>query len=1372
MSTAIAEPIPPQHSPQSDRDSAVLAPQVEADGPDQELEEAPAQEEALTGHLAEPAMEAAPTAMSPMNGVVPALAPMEGNPETAQEEEIAPAEEAPAELEAAAGDEGAPPAEGSGGEGSEGAPTEGGEGLGEGAAAIDVALPTGNTQEYTQSLMSQKPSGFLQGMKQADQDVQSAFDSERSTLQDSLPEVEQPTGLPTISERAKEAAATQSEQAAQELQQNNGEVPVSDPEGKKEGHQIEENVEQAPSSVLDTIKNFFNFSFFGDNDSGKSQVQQGITQLPTSDNVETDPGVAPEVDMTGQANPAQNQQNLETSDASVAEEQAANKAESQLYKGEDDIYPEMELEMLRPTVELTEVEAAPSLEDELPPASQEVMDSFDTSMQSAMDEQIAPEKEKQEAEFEKMQADQEAERLATDVKIEEETTNVRAQQETAQQQAQADVAAHRESWQAENEAVRQEYANQSEAEKARIDQEIDTKVQETDAEIATEYENARTEADSEVASTEAEAERQRAEAEKQSNEKSWWDRAMDAVSDFFDALKEGLNKLFDGLRSLVKGIIEAAKKLANKLIDFARDAIVGMIKAFGEVLKRLANIALAAFPELRDKFNAMIDSAVELAKEAVNALAEGLKKAVSALLDVLGAVLDAILAAYQAYYNLLLDALKFITVGLMKVLQFLWNLVEGAWYAPGEFLGALAKEALGGDPSEPLPNFEVPEGQEDQWAAAMGLPEGETEMVDEQVSEQIPDEMMSLFTKDELADSDVVLEPDPAIEMDPELLDQIYDQVPDGGRLDMGGAESDSVTTEEFQASAADASGFDLSAFAGDPVEQGTDAVDQAEASTEEMAGAEGGGSGPDWRNMSDNQKLDHYLAEMLKPNEEAASQEPSPTTEQPTEDLDNTPEVLMTKTGRLSIGERLGFMGKQMLTGIQVLWNKYKVWIITALVTALLIAGAIAFVSGGTALAAAVDIIVKALIIIFGAIAVMKSLGYIWDYVKYAWAGDTKKAGESLASAIAVIIVEFFIDKILIGMGKVFKRIAKSAKAAVKAQLKATKTGRRVLAGALKTRRFAQTTLRRGISRVKNSRLVVNMGGKVGRGIKKLEDLRAAILDRFKFKGTWFEKHGEWLELWAQFNAKVLMIVVSRRGGKTTYSHRPKRGAQGIGRRVSDQQLVVSQNYLDRLDQLKIDYPDKYQEALRDLLAKHQDDAVGLDEMRALVDERVRFPTRKNPAPRYTADEIADFQDIVNSKYTFSDELRDKARQVHDMLRAPAGKPQLGVEKSTVAIARVRKADGTIELFASGNGAKLTGTQRDKLIELGVPESNIFMGPKAKVKVDGDTGTFTKLANHAERSIENNLPQGSQILEWGISWSKGQKNAMCRHCLAHFAGK
>ncbi|MEM6685957.1 MAG: GH-E family nuclease, partial [Bacteroidota bacterium] len=235
-----------------------------------------------------------------------------------------------------------------------------------------------------------------------------------------------------------------------------------------------------------------------------------------------------------------------------------------------------------------------------------------------------------------------------------------------------------------------------------------------------------------------------------------------------------------------------------------------------------------------------------------------------------------------------------------------------------------------------------------------------------------------------------------------------------------------------------------------------------------------------------------------------------------------------ITKTGRLDMATRLAFMGRQMMTGLQVFWNKNKVWIIAALVAALIAAGLIAFFTGGAGLVAAVDIIVKALVIIFGAYAVFQAMGHIWDYVKKAWAGDAVGAGKSLAMAMAVIVMEFLLDKILLGMGKVFKRIIAAAKT--------TRIGQKVMKGVNFVRKGVTRTgnvIKKGVARIKNTRLVVRMRGVVGKGTKKLSNLRQRILQKFKFRRIWLERSGRWIQLWGEFNAKVLLAQDDAQGNR-----------------------------------------------------------------------------------------------------------------------------------------------------------------------------------------------------------------------------------------------
>ncbi len=974
----------------------------------------------------------------------------------------------------------------------------------------EVNIPTENGKVYADGLAAQKPINFAFALKKADSDSQQIQTNERNTLSDSLPEIEQPTGIPIKSAASKVKEETAKQE--QSLKQEKNELADLTPKGKVEGKKIDETNVQPPSSVWEKLKSFFGWGTSGSDDNKKSEIKRGIRNLPTSENVDTAPGKEPQIDLTGQADSNKNQQNVEESDKTVSSDQAKNIAESKIYRGEDDIYPEIDIELLSPDVELSPVQVNTALEEELPPVSSEVGNAFDKHSKAYMDKELSSDMAKQEEAFVKMENDNEKEHALTDEKIATETAKVKTEQEAEQTKAKVEVKLQRSNWQKENEDVKKEFSSKSSKEKKKVDDDIDTKTKETDSKISKEYAKAKKEGDRKVKEANKNAKAKKDKAKRESENKSWWDRAIDAVSSFFDALKDVLNKLFDGLRKLVKGLIEAVKKLANILIDLARDVIIGMIKAFGAVLKGLVNIALAAFPKLRDRFNAVIDKAVDRAVETVNKLAEGLKKIVNFLLDALGAVLDAILAVYQAVFNFLIDAMKFLAVGLIKILRFLWNLVAGAYYAPGKFFGQLAEETIGGNPGEPLKDVEVPLGQEENWAKAMGIGKGQkTQAKGTTLEKNIPAELQQILSKKELSDDDVILEPNPAVEMDPELIANLP-QLPDGQTLELGGAGADSVTTEDFQRSAADATGFALSETSSE------EAVKQSSKEVKQTTGTKKA-SGPDWRSMSDEQKLDHYNAKMLKESENVGGKKPKPGKAKITPKVDNTPQALITKTGRLGPGQRASFMGSQMMTGLKVFWGKNKMWIIAALVVALLAAGLVAFFTGGAGLALAVDIIVKAMIVIFGAYAIYRAMGYIWEYVKKAWAGDAKGAGKALARAMAVIVMEFLIDKILLGMGKVFSRMLKATKA--------TKVGKAIIKGAKVVRKGASKVtkpIKKGIAKIKGSKLVVSMKSTIGKGTKKLSDLRQKILSRFGFKRVWIEKHGKWVEIWGEFNAKMII--------------------------------------------------------------------------------------------------------------------------------------------------------------------------------------------------------------------------------------------------------
>lgn len=998
--------------------------------------------------------------------------------------------------------------------------------------ALPVPEPPINTENSSaliNSVGGLPATSFVMGMRQVGQLSSSVQEAEQQTMMSNLPEIEQPTGLPVLgSSEIPEYTPVSGDIPELEARTGGPENEVSiehesdlAPIPQQTAPNIEEpqDSEEEESSWWDSMTNFLSRQF---------------NSIRTTDpGVNTSAGERPNVDTSGEADPIQNNENQASSNESVLLEQRRADLNSTEYRGEQEIYPDMEREMLSPDITPTALqEREPRDINELT-LTAEVQDAINAEAQSQMDAEVNAEVERNNAEYERYQEESVAEQESANEHIALETENTRAEQETAQNEAQDEVTSQRANWEEENEQVRTEYSSSSEEERQNVDGQIETEIQTTDEQVETQYAEAETEAQRQRTEAEAEAEAERAEAERERENQSRWERLKGAVADFFDALRSAINFIFDQLREAVRFVIEQAKRAVNALIDLARDAIIGLIQAFGEILKGLVSIALAAFPEIRDRVLGLIDAAVNLAVEVVNQLAQALKEIANAILDALGSVLDFILSAYQAIYNAIIDVLEFITVGLMQIIEFLGNLVVGAWHAPGEFFGALATEAIGGNPADPLPNFEVPNGQERQWAEAMGISEAVSNESDVETNEmEIPAEpvsenIMNLLRQPELSNDSVEVEPDPAVELDEALLSQLSD-LDEGDTFEIGGAGENAITTEDFQTSIAEEMGISLDDFS-EGLGTEEESVLPADNSESEVELSEGAGEvpDPDWRNMDNEEKLDHYLGQMLQETNEAAQQEPAPSQEQLEVNTELSEEALVTKTGRLDVGDRLAFMGQQMLNGIQLLWNNYKAWIIGGLVAALLAAGIIAFFTGGAGLVAVVQVIGQALILIFGAYAVGRAMGSVWDYINSAWDGDSQKAGRNLATAFAIIIVEFFLDKILLGMGKVFKRILTASRNAIRS----TRIGRRALVGVAQTRRVinrgvraVRRTVRRGVARVRNNKFVVSLGNRIGGGVRRFSRLRDDILNRFRFKRIWVEKHGRYVEIWGRFNPDFLL--------------------------------------------------------------------------------------------------------------------------------------------------------------------------------------------------------------------------------------------------------
>ena len=131
---------------------------------------------------------------------------------------------------------------------------------------------------------------------------------------------------------------------------------------------------------------------------------------------------------------------------------------------------------------------------------------------------------------------------------------------------------------------------------------------------------------------------------------------------------------------------------------------------------------------------------------------------------------------------------------------------------------------------------------------------------------------------------------------------------------------------------------------------------------------------------------------------------------------------------------------------------------------------------------------------------------------------------------------------------------------------------------------------------------------------------MREKLLERFKFKRIWFERSGNWIELWGDFNPKLILVRQKNDKNETVFSHElvkdgdikglelmNQKGTKKIAGRPkgTKKQVIVQNSAYRKLDDLKRNNPEGYQDALRELddaLKKHKDQ----DKIREILEKNL----------------------------------------------------------------------------------------------------------------------------------------------------------------------
>ncbi len=667
---------------------------------------------------------------------------------------------------------------------------------GEGAASAPqeaVTITAEDPGQIIEQLKNTPPTQAVSAYAQAEAASVPALEKQKQNLQETIPEIPAPTGLPAQGTEATQTA----EKAATKAAQSKGEPKV---EVKAEGSaQPEANydtqVPEAPPAPPPAPTQLAggNVPQEGQNDEALSRsAQQALSnvQMNTSQ-ISTSAGERPNVDLNGEANPAQIQSAQAQSNQELQTAKAQAVADTNQDFGENSIFPKASNETLKANKELSAI-APPTIQGvEAPALPGEAAGGLNQSLTPFLREKIGAEQEKYRAGKDKFDTDTAQARADADQEIAGLDEETKQKQIAEQEQAKTEVTQARQEWRTELDAVDQDYQEKASQASQEQRDKIDTEKLKGEEKAAKHLEDAEKEAEQEKQKADKEANKNKEEGEKESG--GFWGWVKSKAKALIDGIKKAVNFIYDNLRKAVKAIFDAAKKLATAAIDLARQAIVGLIKVFGEILKGLVKVAFAAFPEIAKKINAKIDQAVKKAEKAVNAAADLLKKGISAVLDFLANTLDSLLGLIQDIYNGALTVIGMIINGeFAELFKRIGNLVEAAKTAPAQFETAALEELLGGNLDQPL------SPQELSQAATMGISlpnqQGESTASGGEASE-LPSPP---WTTQNVGVDGV----ENNMEFSPELVTQLMEQTNGDGEVMLGESNDESRSMDAIMAEA------------------------------------------------------------------------------------------------------------------------------------------------------------------------------------------------------------------------------------------------------------------------------------------------------------------------------------------------------------------------------------------------------------------------------------------------------------------------------------------------------------------------------------------------------------------------------------------
>lgn len=950
------------------------------------------------------------------------------------------------------------------------------------------------SQRSAPSLSGESPSQILEQLKntpptqaaaafaQAGAASNQAWQTQSQQLQETLPELPAPTGLPPRQDPA-EDLPTYSEQSTPTVDIS---LPAA---GESSPPQIAPVVPDMPSGDVSLPPS----QLTGGETVGEDGTPQADPELVESAQRElsflgrlasqfpppvTEP---PSVDLSGEADPARMDAAQAEASQQIQQQRQQQIAEAQQRDfGEHNLFPDPTEATLSPQQQISAAppSALPELEADVLPLPPDVSGNLDQSLTPMLRDQIAPEQSRY---LEgKVQFDQDVQQTHTtsDEEIAALTTETQELQRQEQQQAQAEVSQGRQQWQAELEQADQDFQSQAHQATQGQRQRIEAERSRGQREVEAQFQQAEQQAEAEEHRAEERANREQRRAERESGGFRRWLRSR--IRAFLDRVRSTIEGIYDAMRETVRSIMESAQQLAASVINAVRDTVVNLITELGNILQDLVNQVLAALPEIAQRIIAQVGQVIERAREAINAAVELLHQGITAALDALTNAINALLQGLQQLFDTVINAIGAIIDLIMVGLQGIGNLIEAATQMPDYFWGQLSEELLGADITQPLPFERTHCGGESGSSPEAG-PSGDI------------DDLLSR----EWSAEDFEVEAVP-FDLDPELIASL--NLEEGGELEFGESDHPAASREGILA--------ELMAQ-GSAGSMEVEDVEGAETTEAEPGVAEGGC--PDAATVQ--AQLDELMSQPVENVE--GGQSPGPAAQ--TGDI---PEEMRT-IGPLTPAQRAGYMFHQLRQGVQQ-WFAAN-W-------GLLLAGAIAAITGfiavnivtGGAAMAALPLLLQVMGTVMTGYSLAIIAGHFGNYLSQGWAGDIPGAATSLARGVAAAAFELVFE-LLFNIGAVIRAARQGARGAAMAAVGSV--GNAVRTTARNTRQLGRIAAQGARTAVRNGKIAVRgLSRGFAQGAKSIDDLAGRLINRFRFNKFKIRQQGGRFQLWGHVNPWVLL--------------------------------------------------------------------------------------------------------------------------------------------------------------------------------------------------------------------------------------------------------